>query len=193
MDTRTLIRHELRNQRRHLAPKVQQQAAQQISDTILQSKLLDNRENIAFYVANDGELDPSALLRDCHKLGKRCYLPVINPERRFGMLFLPYEPGDTLVANRYDILEPEFHEDRIIEPENLDMVFAPLVQFDKVGNRIGMGAGFYDRCFEFLKSPEHPAMLFGLAYDFQKTEHIAPESWDVPLDGVVTDKAIYIF
>ena len=55
-----------------------------------------------------------------------------------------------------------------------------------------MGGGFYDRTFEFLKqNPMSKPKLIGLAHEFQKVEQLPVESWDVPLDGIITDLAVY--
>ena len=78
---------------------------------------------------------------------------------------------------------------------DLDIVFTPLVAFDTAGNRVGMGAGFYDRSFAFRKHRRNwrRPLLIGVAYDFQRVPHIPARTWDVPVDLVVTDKKTYAF
>ena len=63
----------------------------------------------------------------------------------------------------------------------------PLVAFDCKGNRIGMGKGFYDKA---LKNAIKPALI-GAAYDFQKFTKINAETWDIKLDIIATENAIY--
>ncbi len=192
MGNRTKLRHSSRLQRRHLSSAEQEMNANNVAMNIIDHPLLTHKKRFAFYVANDGELDPMPLLEACYHQGKQCYLPVIDPNKSFGMLFLAYTPGDPLTANRYGILEPLYHESHVCSPQDLDIAFMPLVQFDLMGNRIGMGAGFYDRCFAFTKTQAHDTLLLGLAHDFQKTKKIQAETWDVPLDGVVTDQTVYL-
>ena len=80
----------------------------------------------------------------------------------------------------------------MLAPQALDLVLTPLTVFDAERNRIGMGGGFYDRSFAFRKDPAHTRpRLVGVAHELQKVEHIEPEDWDVRLDLVVTDEAIY--
>jgi len=75
----------------------------------------------------------------------------------------------------------------------LDIVFVPLVAFDEKCHRIGMGVGYYDRTFNFkLANQKQPPMLIGLAYEFQKVPSISPQSWDVPVDAVVSEKQLYV-
>jgi len=80
----------------------------------------------------------------------------------------------------------------MLAPQQLDLVLAPLVVFDENCNRIGMGGGFYDRSFAFRKDSQvTKPVLIGVAHDFQKVQQIVPEDWDVRLDMIVTNKAIY--
>ena len=69
----------------------------------------------------------------------------------------------------------------------------PLVAFDPIGNRIGMGEGFYDRTLDNkkLNNNKKKPILVGVAYDFQKQNHIQPDPWDIPLDIIFTESRIY--
>jgi len=74
----------------------------------------------------------------------------------------------------------------------------PLVGFDPAGNRLGMGKGFYDRCFAFRgRNPgSSPArrrpILAGLAHDCQQVERIPAEEWDVRLDVIFTPGSMIV-
>jgi 5-formyltetrahydrofolate cyclo-ligase len=88
--------------------------------------------------------------------------------------------------------EPDVDDSEMLPPEALDLVLAPLVVFDSNRNRIGMGGGFYDRSFAFRKNPEHKLpVLIGVAHELQKVDQIVPQEWDVRLDMIVTDRAVY--
>ena len=97
--------------------------------------------------------------------------------------------------NRYNILEPELKNAELIAAENLDLVLVPLVAFDLSGNRLGMGAGFYDTTFSFLNNIKRPSKpyLLGLAYEWQKLATLEKENWDITLDAVITDQTFYDF
>ena len=72
----------------------------------------------------------------------------------------------------------------------LDLVLMPLVAFDKAGNRLGMGKGYYDRSLKILnhrKAWRRPR-LTGIAYEFQRVDKIDNEPWDIPLQFALTDK-----
>jgi 5-formyltetrahydrofolate cyclo-ligase len=107
------------------------------------------------------------------------------------MAFFSYYPGDLLIKNHYGILEPDPKNSKICSPENLDLVLVPLLAFDNQHNRLGMGGGYYDKTFAFLKNsknletkiPSKPYLL-GLAYSFQYQTKLPLESWDIPIDDV---------
>lgn len=147
--------------------------------------------HIAAYLAADGEIDPGPLMDLLWSLGKTLYLPVLAPFSRRKLWFARYEPGDTLVYNRYGIPEPQRR--RLVKPRDLDLVLTPLVAFDTAGHRMGMGGGYYDTSFAFLRARRHwhKPHLYGLAYEFQKLAAIHPNSWDIPVDAVITEAAVY--
>jgi 5-formyltetrahydrofolate cyclo-ligase len=159
---------------------------------VLNDPVFLSARHIGFYMASDGELDPAQLLTNAHILGKKCYLPLVSDQllrwRKSPLLFQQFEPlSDQLARNRYGILEPCYDPHRIIAVEMLDILFLPLVGFDRAGNRIGMGAGFYDRSLSGLERRFHRPRLVGLGYSFQEVEKIEPDDWDIPLDAVVTE------
>ena len=94
--------------------------------------------------------------------------------------------------NKFRLPEPDVDEAEMLAPEELDLVLVPLVVFDSERNRIGMGGGFYDRSFSFRKNPESTTpVLIGVAHELQKVDQIIPQAWDVRLDMIVTDQAVY--
>ena len=156
---------------------------------LARSGLLHRYRDIAFYLANDGEIDPYRFLQRCHKLGKRCYLPVLAPGKQ--LRFVRYRPGDRMNRNRFGIPEPRRRHLR--RPTwLLGLVLLPLVGFDRHGARLGMGGGFYDRSLAYQqRQPSLPMpRLVGLAHRCQEVEKIPLESWDIPLSLIVTDRAV---
>jgi 5-formyltetrahydrofolate cyclo-ligase len=117
-------------------------------------------------------------------LGKALYLPVI---RGSSLVFRRYRPGDHLHHNRYGIPEPAPRQSEL-RADQLDLVLVPLVAFDPCCNRLGMGAGFYDRCFG--RADARPRRI-GLAHELQKVALVPQDPWDKPLHAVVTDRACY--
>jgi 5-formyltetrahydrofolate cyclo-ligase len=112
---------------------------------------------------------------------------------RSAMHFAELDLGARLGTNFFGILEPDpsLH----IDPRSLDLVLTPLVAFDDHGVRIGVGRGYYDRCFRFLRTRRtwRRPKLLGVAYELQHVPQIAQEPWDVPLWGAVTEARVRRF
>ncbi len=194
MNSRPELRTRLRRQRCALSQAERAQCSEAAARRFAATRRFCCSRHIAFYLPNDGELDPLPLMQRAWAKRKTCYLPVLSalPSRR--LWFAPYHEGDTLVYNRYGILEPDVPVSELASAWMLDLIMVPLVAFDGQGNRLGMGGGFYDRTLAFLKYRRcwQSPRLFGLAYDFQKVAHIQAEPWDVPLQGVITEAGLYL-
>ena len=142
-------------------------------------------KTLALYCAVNGEIDLASLWGSAPLQGKFCYFPALNDN--LTLSFLPATPITPFKNNKYGIPEPDVSFDEAIPVEELDLVIMPLVAFDMRCTRLGMGAGYYDRTLE-KKRPKH---LFGVGFQFQLVDFIDPQPWDIPLDAVITQKAIY--
>ncbi len=183
------LRREIRAQRRALSPQTQQTHSQAMGGILTATTLFRNSSRIAVYVEHDGEMGVTHLISRILSHGKRCYLPVLRPMLPNRLWFSEYRPGDRLIQNRYGIIEPDIRRRRPVAAWALDLVLVPLVAFDATGNRIGMGAGFYDRTFAYLTSRNRwrKPKLIGIAHKLQQLDLIQSNHWDIPLDGVVTE------
>ncbi len=183
----------LRKQR-NLIPVVQQmRAADDVAAHVESLLVFQQSEKIALYSARDGELDPKIILKRSLASGKRCYLPiVIRDSGKNTLQFAEVAVGTRLQSNVFGIPEPATSPEQRVSADQLDLVFLPLVGFDRYGNRIGMGGGFYDTTFAFKKSePQRLPHLLGLAHESQCVEKVESEDWDIPISAVVTDRRIY--
>jgi 5-formyltetrahydrofolate cyclo-ligase len=184
------IRQQFRNNRKQLNSLEQNTCSSQLALQLIQNKIFKRSKHIAFYIASNGEIDPALILQTAWQQNKNCYLPIVTTEKN--LLFAPYAFSDELIPNRYKILEPK-KQNNLITPDQLDLVLVPLVAFDNNGNRLGMGAGYYDHTFAFLNTTPRPTkpLLLGLAYEWQRAEQLSAESWDVKLNGIVTEGNFY--
>ncbi len=149
---------------------------------------IEKKTCIAGYLAIRGEIAVDGILRHARMHGAMTALPVINDET---LLFAPFDDQTEMVKKRFGILEPDVPEDQLLKPEDLDCILLPLVAFDEHANRMGMGGGFYDKSFAFTQGMTKPPLLIGVAHELQKADSVFNEWWDVPLDVVITDKAVY--
>ena len=188
---RRALRREMRRRRRGLSVSDRRSAARALSHRIAGCRWFTNSRTVAVYLSNDGEIDLSPLVQRAWAMGKRTFLP-----RLFGprLWFLPFHPRTIFTGNRFGILEPAGPARQRIHPLFLDVVLFPLVAFDSGGNRLGMGAGYYDRTFEAVhrRSLWRGPKRIGVAYELQCVDSLPAADWDVPLDAIVTERAIRI-
>ncbi|GFM77382.1 5-formyltetrahydrofolate cyclo-ligase [Pseudomonas cichorii] len=192
--TRPQLRRQLRKARRALSPGQQRAAARGLYRQLAQHPLFRRARHVSLYLPMDGEIDPRLLLRAAQRRGKATYLPVLDAWPRTKMVFQRVRPGEKFIPNRFRIPEPRINRARQRRIWALDLILMPLVGFDDEGGRLGMGGGFYDRSLVYLarrKTWKKP-LLLGLAHECQKVERLAQASWDVPLQGTVSDSRWYL-
>jgi len=190
--TKDLIRQNYRKLRRSISS-----AEKTISSYAITKIIINNNNNlnfyqkkIAVYLASDGELDLRLLIEALWKNQGNVFLPVINATTQ-ALEFSPYFPETLIKINQYGIHEPE--SDFFVSPEGLDVVFMPLVAFDKTGARLGMGKGYYDKSFAFCAESQIKPILIGVAYSCQCCDKLPIDHWDIPLDGILTEKEFVMF
>ena len=189
---RTALRKSLRHTRRQLSIREQDEAAALLYNSIAGQRFFHSAKRIAFYLPNDGEIDPGFLLAAALARGQHCYLPLIHPHKKHQLLFVRYRNGDVLRRNRWGIYEPILRNSSRVSARVLDLVFVPLVGFDVACHRLGMGKGFYDRAFSFRsRTGTRRPMLIGIAHECQKVEELGRKDWDIRMDKIVSDRQIY--
>jgi len=177
-DDRPALRRRLRAARRAVPASERPVAAAAIDRALLRLGLPKPGMRISAFEPYDGEIDPGVILARARALGCQVYLPEITHMRRRKLRFVPEgNPGPNGALN----------------PRWLDLVLVPLVGFDARGYRLGVGGGFYDRHFAFLRHRrtwDRP-LLLGVAFEVQRVDRFAEQEHDVPLWGVVTEKGTY--
>ena len=189
-DSRTALRRRIRERRRALSGARRQAAQRRAERRLRRLSPLWRARSVAIYLAVDGEADPATIAAGALMRRQRVYAPVLHGET---LRFARFTDDTPLRRNRFGILEPATAD--CIDPRQLDVVLTPLVAFDDSGTRIGMGGGYYDRCFSFLKQRIRwiRPKLIGLAYEFQRLRTVSRSAWDVPLWAAVTEQGTYRF
>jgi 5-formyltetrahydrofolate cyclo-ligase len=196
MSNRANLRKTILAKRNNISYEDSQQTAKQAAKLLINSSIFNQSQHIACYVSKGSELNTQPLIEHVWKTKKTCYLPLVHPQKQGFLCFSKYSPGDKLIYNRFNIGEPVFDTTTIMPAKSLDLIIVPLIAFDNMGNRIGTGYGYYDRSFAFLKTIAQGTkkpFLCGYAYSLQETSTIDAEKWDIPLDGVVTEKSFTLF
>lgn len=193
MQNRQALRKTLRARRRALTPQQQTRAAHALVQQLKRQPLFLRSRRMAFYLPSDGEIDPRPLIREAWRRGKQCYLPVLAPDRSNRLWFVRFTPTTPLLSNRFGIPEPHVRYRQRLAAQYLDVVFLPLVGFDRRGGRMGMGGGFYDRSLAFKQhTHRHAPYLVGLAHQCQQVEQLELAHWDIPLCAIATDSDIIV-
>jgi 5-formyltetrahydrofolate cyclo-ligase len=165
-----------------------------VCNRIARSAWFRRSATLSAYWPVEGELDLRPLIHCALELGKRVYLPVVDPVSRV-LHFARYRPERGLRVSGYGLSEPQAQRSDRIDPRRLDLVLLPLVGFDSRGTRLGMGGGYYDRTFAGVRaaSVTRRPRLVGVAFELQRLAALERAPWDVPIDAVVTDRACYRF
>lgn len=140
---------------------------------------IDGARIVAGYVKTGSEVDASRLLDVAAKAGKPLALPWLA-DRSATLVFREWAPGHALETAPFGFQQPTADSPLCVP----DLILAPLVGFDRALNRLGQGAGHYDRVFAEIPS----SLRVGLAWSIQECENLAVEPWDVSLDAILTEK-----
>ena len=180
---RNQLRQQIRKTRANLTALQQQQAEDSITQQALALIEERNAQHIALYISFDGEISTEKLIKILWVQGKQVYLPVLHPFNPNHLLFLRYLPDTPMCQNKFGIWEPKLNVQNVLPLDKLDILFTPLVGFDKQGNRLGMGGGFYDRTLQHWQ--KYSFIPVGLAHQCQQVEQLPTEAWDVPLHQIL--------
>ncbi len=134
-----------------------------------------------------GEIDPKPLMEKLAALGARLALPTVTA-RGQSLIFRAWSPADRLTLGPLGILEPSPAAAEVVP----DIMLVPLAAFDRLGHRIGYGAGHYDHTFAHLRKIK-PVTGIGLAFAVQEIKTVPALAHDVALDYVLTEKKVFDF
>jgi 5-formyltetrahydrofolate cyclo-ligase len=140
-------------------------------------------KTILFYASFDGEVETFEMMIQAKKIGKKIALPTILVNEK---MILPalFDNFHDLETGPYGIKQPRVNKECLVAPEKLDLCVVPGVAFDRRGQRLGRGAGYYDR---FLSSLPKDTPTVGLAFDFQMFDCLPGQPHDVPVSCVITN------
>lgn len=158
-------------------------------EALIASDWFCRAETVLIYIPFRGEVNTDMITVAAIAAGKRLVLP--RTEREPQRLVLHRYSGDqtTLVRGALGIREPA-PDWPVVAPGEIDLVVAPGVAFDRQGNRLGYGGGYYDQMLPEVKQANPAALLIGLAFRFQVIEVLPTEPHDIPMNGVATDEGL---
>ncbi len=161
-----------------------------LCDNFFSNIKIDNKTIVAAYWAKDRELDTQILIDECLDRNITLALPVIEEGSRI-LKFTKYDNKIEMVSGKYGIAHPVINDNtQWLEP---DIFLVPLLAFDRKGNRLGFGGGFYDATLSYYKEKKNISVV-GLAYAEQACLFNLPtEGHDVKMDWVITQQSALDF
>ena len=188
--SKIILRRDLRSKRSELSKKLRIGHDRAIGQHVGRLVKSHGVRKIACYWPFDGEPDITPVYRQLVTDDCELALPIISGDDKHDMHFHSWRVDTALGKNSYGIFEPIKTEH--IPLSSLDMLLMPLVGYDRFGNRLGMGAGYYDRCLEPLRESPTPLRV-GIAYSLQEIDSFVEDTWDIPLHGVVNEHGWFTF
>lgn len=188
----TNLRKKIRKLRRGVPPVYALQASYRISEQVALRPDYQASQRISAFLPFDGEINPLPLLDRAVQEGKSAFVPILRGKSE-PLRFARWTRDTALRKNSFGIDEPVVPESQWIAASELDLALVPLVAFDELCNRLGVGGGHYDRSFAFVNETpcEQRPALIGLGFELQRVNGLKPAAWDVPLDAVVTELQTY--
>jgi 5-formyltetrahydrofolate cyclo-ligase len=181
------IRKRILMARDNLSSFLVKEKSNRIIDRILNSQTYNSAKSLMVYVDFNNEVKTERLIKKALEDGKTVSVPITSiKERRLTPSRINDYPDD-LAPGVWGIFEPKPDKVRPVDPMELDLVIVPGVSFDCKRNRLGYGAGFYDR---FLPRTKAEARFVAVAFDLQITEDVFPAEHDVPVHFIVTEERI---
>jgi len=186
------LRRHYRHLRQSLDAETQARHADRLKARLDRLLRFARPQHIAGYLSCKGELSLDPWLE--HPGRHHPWLPMLHELWAPRLRFAPLASTRRWKLNRYGILEPDVHWGETRDARALDIVLMPLLAFDRRGNRLGMGGGFYDRSLAFRLARRHwqRPRLIGVAHALQEHPALPRQPWDVPLDAIVTERELIL-
>ncbi len=180
------LRRSMRQLRRSLSPEFRAQASRAIIQTLAALDCYRSAEMIHIYVAWQDEVDNHELLRNALQAGKKVIAPkVISSTHQLEHYLIPH--FGALAPGAFGILEPSLERDALPfeDMSKVDLMIVPGLAFDREGNRLGYGGGYYDRLLAEIRAPK-----VALAFAAQIIAEVPLEPHDCRVDVIVTEQEV---
>jgi 5-formyltetrahydrofolate cyclo-ligase len=171
--------------RRAAAPAQRENWNRRIAELFAGWPIYQQCRSVLFYIAMPEEAATAELIEDALRRGKQVYAPLLG--NKYGeMSAAVIKRSQDLIAGKYGLMMPPPDSATLAAGESIDLIVVPGVAFDRTGNRLGMGAGYYDR---FFSRTNHSVRL-GLAWDCQVVASVPCESHDIRMQYLLTEAGL---
>ena len=180
--TKNELRKEVLGRRAALTEGEVAEKSREICRRIREMDVYEKARDICIYMPIRNEVDVTLLLEPAREGGKTVWIPKVLGE---AMEFNEYDEDSLEISGSFGI--PESTSEVFLEPDDKTLIVMPGAVFDREGNRIGYGGGFYDRYLE-----KHPdCRTIAVCYELQLVDHIPAETHDIRPEAIVTEKGVH--
>lgn len=158
--------------------------SRQIMQKLFSLKEFNDSNTIAFYVSVKSEVHTHEMIEKSIALGKKVSVPILR-QKENKLEFSEISSLKDLHKTPFGLLEPKKELEKIAPLDEIDLVIVPGIAFDRQGNRIGYGKGYYDRLLKQLSSL---AVTIGLCFEENLLESIPATKNDEKVNIVLTEK-----
>lgn len=177
------IRKVMKMMRNELSESYVIEKSKLISDNLFSLTILKNASVILAYYSFNKEVCTHGIIEELLSLDKKVALPVcIKSKDKFVISCIT--SLQDLKLGSLGIMEPDPEKLELVKPEDINVVLVPGIAFDRKGNRLGYGKGYYDR---FLAELDSSKIKVGICFDFQIIDELPTDCFDVPVDCIVTE------
>ncbi len=156
-----------------------------IAEKLNELDLVKRAELIMCYVSFGSEVFTHEIINTWLSQGKQVCVPRVLKTKGKSMEAVKISSFEELEPGTYGVLEPTSGQKNIVSPDSIDVVIVPGCAFDINRNRMGYGAGYYDRFLELISDN---CLKVGVAFDFQIMDEIPCEEHDIPMDIIITEQ-----
>ena len=189
MEGKPEIRRRIRGQRQKLAEETVISKSRAVLAQLMRSNDFASARRIMFYFDHDNEIKTEKMIKEALKEGKEVFLPRISDDPNEIVVHKITNLDEDTAVGAYGIVEPKADRAQECDPISIDLFIVPAVAFARSGDRLGRGAGYYDKFFGSFKTD---ALRIGLSYDFQVLDYLPSMDHDMRVDKIITESQVII-
>lgn len=184
---KSILRQIMLNKRQSLSEAEIKRISDKIFNLFISLPLVKNSNYIMSYMPINNEVDVLPFNKWVLDSGKVLCLPKVKSLEEMDAIKIN-NLKNNLSKGSFGIMEPA-PDNRMADCDKIDLIIVPGLAFDKIGNRIGHGKGYYDR---FLSRCSKNTVLLGVAYSFQILDNIPADDFDKRVNAVISENGITI-
>jgi len=182
--TKRQIREKILKKLKEQREELRKKKSLKIKRQLFSQPQFSQADTVMFYIAKREEVDTTGMIIDALKKGKKVVVPMTLVKHKKITPLQLKNPEKELEKGPYGIYQPkkQFMKRKVLL-KSIDLAIVPGVAFDRFGNRLGRGGGYFDRFLSKLQKYNIP--IFGLAFKFQIVKQLPTLSHDIPVTKLI--------